>query len=158
MYTEKIGKFVFSNDIPPELDSEIRKYLLPMEWLLPPWCQRCNVGYGEYNADNVDAAICANVSYRYRTMTLTFFLGWLESDSNRRLDMVVHDLIHSSTCILADYVRDEIKRLLPKDEAPKYHSAILNELEERHESMTQDLAHVITQRLLATEYSQENTE
>jgi hypothetical protein len=53
MYTEKIGKFVFSNDIPPELDSEIRKYLLPMEWLLPPWCQRCNVGYGEYNADNV---------------------------------------------------------------------------------------------------------
>jgi len=61
--------------------------------------------------------------------------------------MVIHDLLHSMISILADYAHDEIARLLPEEESPKYRAAVLEELTRRHEAMTQDFARMINERL-----------
>ena len=139
-------KFHYLGEMPPEVRPAIEKQLEPLAVLLPGWVQKVNVFWCA-DPDNEDyqagAAIWANASYDYRVLSLTFTPLWLESNTEARRDMTIHDVLHAITSVLADYARAEIQRLLPADEAPKYKSAILDELTTRHESMTQDLAFVV---------------
>jgi hypothetical protein len=144
------GRFECDAAIPPEIGRELFAILEPLEWLLPPWCYRCGI-YWCSDANNPSAqegaSISASVDYEYRHMSLTFYPGYFDASPTDRRMSVIHDLLHCITSILADYVRDEIKRLIPEDEAPKYRGAVLDELCRRHEAMTQDLARMINERL-----------
>lgn len=135
----------------PEVAREcIEPVLGPLAWLLPPWCQKCHVFYSDDGRDTNlqnEAAIAANNDYAYRRLSLTFYPCFLTHTPQEQYEMCVHDLLHASTCLLADYAREELERLLPKDEAPKYRAALMEELRQRHEAMTQDLAWVICRKI-----------
>jgi hypothetical protein len=144
--TDSVSRFDFCKNIPAEVLPALQEHLIPLEWILPPWVQRCFVMWVD-DGKNQDlregAAISASSDYAYRRLELYFFPCWLDAEPARRREMCIHDLLHAATGVLANYAREEIKRLVPEDDAPKYRSALLDELETRHEAMTQDLAFTI---------------
>jgi len=93
-------------------------------------------------------SIRANTNYAYRQLALTFYPPFLRGDENARRADCIHDLLHATTCILADYAMSEIRRLVPENDAPKYRAALCEELTERHEAMTCDLT-ALVERLLS---------
>ncbi len=147
---ESAGRFEYRGDIPPDIGREIFKVIEPLEWLMPPWCYTCLVGWNS-DANDKDAqggaAVSCSASYEYRHMCLTFYPSFFDARPPERRMMVIHDLLHCVTKVFMDYAREEIERLLPDDEAPKYRGAVLDELTRRHEAMTQDLARLINERL-----------
>lgn len=140
-----MNKFIYSQSIPGEIKAEIEKYLNPLGWLVPGWCQRIFVEWAEGNDQN--AAICCSTSYEYRQITLTFFPSWHTGDEEHKSHMVAHDLLHAFTAPLSDYANELICTLLPEEESPKYRKSALEELRVRHESFVQDLSFSITRKL-----------
>jgi len=143
----------YEKNMPDEMKAEVSKVLDPMLFLIPGWLQRLRI---EWCCDANDedfqggASMWVSVSYEYRLATLVVTPLLLEDDAKGRQCQVIHELLHVSTCILADYARDEIQRLLPEDDDPKYHGAIMAELTSRHEAMTQDLAATVQKVLAAS--------
>lgn len=149
--TPSKSRFDYCGDIPSDLKEKLEAILNPLEWLLPPWCYKCGV-YWCSDANNKTAqggaAIAAGTSYEYRHMSITFYPAFFDSTESERRMMTIHDLLHCITAVMADYACEELKRLLPEDDAPNYRGAVLDELERRAESVTQDLARIIHERLI----------
>jgi hypothetical protein len=145
MYSDQEGTFSFHSGIPPEVLSAIKEHLLPLERILPKWVQLCTI---EWNDVETEAAITCYTNYCYRRFTLVFAPGWLSGSPERRREMLIHDVLHSYTGILADYSRDELKRAIPKDESGgRYLDSVIDELTARHEAMTQDFTALIVSLL-----------
>ena len=141
-----MDKFQFIEEWPSEVKTTVEARLADVQWLLPPWCQKCYVTYcddGRSQSLQEGASIQANCDYAYRRLTLTFYPCFLGQGVEEQREQCIHDLLHATTGILADYAQEEIKRLIPNDDAPKYRAALLDELQARHEAMTQDLAYII---------------
>lgn len=140
------SRFKFSENIPAEMLQPIQSILIPLDWILPGWVQQCYIIFPA--GGSAEGYTCEmNCAYEYRYMTMRIYPAWLNLNEEERKETCIHELLHSMTCILANYARDEIERLLPADEAPKYRAAVLKELTMRHESMTQDLAFMIRNHL-----------
>jgi hypothetical protein len=140
MFTRKNGKFAFEDSVPPEAFAAISEVILPLEFLLPGWCQKCFV---QWDSSVDDATIIASTDYAYRRICLTFTPAWLDNTADSRREQCIHDLLHACTAIMADWMRDEIKRAFTESDAPIMRGILLDELATRHESMTQDLAFII---------------
>ena len=150
--------FEYKTDIPAEVLPAIKAALEPLAWLIPPWCQGCYVRYTDDVRDEslkAGAAIEAVCDYTYRRFSLTFFPGFISEPVEARPAMCLHDMLHVMTGILADYAVQEIERLLPAEEAPKYRAAVIQELSVRHEAMTQDLCFVLGKHLKALQATKE---
>ena len=135
-----MSKIIFDKEIPESIRAELEKYVLPCEWLIPAWCQKVLIGWSE-DSDEDGAAISAYVVYEYRRARFTFY-PCFHTQSDQQ-EAVVHEFFHAFVGVLADYARDEIKRLIPEDEAPKYRQSVLDELARRHEAVVQDLAYCV---------------
>jgi len=137
--TNKIGKFHFDINIPAEVLPAIKKVLLPLDWMLPGWAQHCFIHYCIDDEDGHTAS--ADVSYEYRFIHVNLYPQWLTLDEEYRIETLVHELIHSMTMILFSYTEQTVQALTKDQELLK--EAILEEMKNRHESMTQDLTWVI---------------
>lgn len=123
----------------------IKKYLEPLLWLVPTWCQDLIVIW-QQDKDNSSCAF--SIDYEYRRATLYVYPMFLMGDEDTRRTDMLHELLHGFAGILADYAASELKTLLPKEESPKYRASVLRELNMRHESWVQDMAYCIHKHLM----------
>lgn len=107
--------------------------------LFPSWAQLIYV-YFEDAGDGKGATIECRANYTYRFFSMTFDPSFLAQSESEHKTQVIHEILHASSCVMADWARDAIKRLVPESEAPKYQETLLEELTQRHESFVQDLA------------------
>lgn len=142
-----MSKFTYEPGMPATVKREIVKALKPFEWLVPDWCQEVFVLWNEQGG-NDGIVISSAVMYEYRQVALTFYPLFLSEEENKT-EHIIHDLLHAFVSILSDYAHRTIEQLVPKEEAPKFREALLEELRMRDESCVQDLAHCITRHLTA---------
>lgn len=141
-----MNKFIFNQAIPKVIVKELRQELKAYEWLIPDWCQRVYVDWAEQGSTDGTLITC-QTAYEYRNARLTFYPQFL-SEGDQKAEHIIHDLLHGFTSVLANYAYDTISLLVPPEDAPKFRESLLDELRIRHESMVQDLAHCLRQKLL----------
>lgn len=107
--------------------------------LFPTWAQMIYVHYGDAG-DGRAATIECRADYTYRFFSMTFDPSFLAQSEDEHKTQVIHEILHASSCVMADWARDTINRLVPESEAPKFRESLLDELCQRHESFVQDLA------------------
>jgi hypothetical protein len=139
------GKFEYDRDFPPEVIAEVQDLIESLSWLLPGWCQRVRVTWYQNGSPEGTVAACG-ANYEYRGIDIDIYPTLLSQDDDRRREILIHEMVHGLLGPLTDYARRELKRLLPKSEAPKYRDAVLEQLRLCVESVTQDFAHTIHQR------------
>lgn len=140
------GIFQYDRDFPPEVLAEVQDLIESLAWLLPGWCQRVKVTwYQGGDAEGVQAA--CGINYDYRSIDLDIYPALLSNDADRRREIMTHEMVHGLLNPFFCYARDEIARLIPKDEAPKYHDSLMEALRCKVEAVTQDFAHAIHNRI-----------
>lgn len=127
--------FIYDKDIPDSVLAEIKKAIEPWEWIIPVWCERVFVGWGDDT--NKDSAT-TNVEYSYRWARVTFYPPFLKQHDPSK--DALHELIHIPLHIAAGWARETIKTLVTEQDAPKFRKVLLDEFTERVESATEDLA------------------
>lgn len=139
--------FIYDDHIPALVLPELKASLDGLEWLVPAWCSRVTIYWRSEGTDGT--CIDCSISYCYRRAELNFYPRFLDNDNSPELrrEQVIHDLLHITLGVISDYATDEIRRLIPEDEAPKYRATVVEELEHRCESVTQDLALMIHAKL-----------
>jgi hypothetical protein len=124
----------------PELARQIIEPLVSRySALFPTWAQLIYVHWGDAG-DGKGATIECAANYVYRFFSMTFDHSFLAQREDEHRTQVIHEILHASSCVLADWARDTINRLVPESEAPKFRESLLEELRHRHESFVQDLA------------------
>lgn len=126
-------------DVPDLARGIIEPLVTRYSALFPTWAQLIYVHFGDAG-DGKSGTIECTADYTYRFFSMTFdpsFLAQPEDDHNRQ---VIHEILHASSCVLADWARDAINLLVPESDAPKFRESLLAELRQRHEAFVQDLA------------------
>jgi hypothetical protein len=139
-----MGRFEMFCDWPDELLPVAKELLAEVEWLLPPWCLRAIV---TWDAGEDAGALRCSIDAEYRKFRLTFSPRFFDEDAATRRRHVMHELIHCHNLLIYDYARKQIRRLLPKDDAPKYQETVLEGLVEKMEQSTEDLTYCLTKKL-----------
>lgn len=137
----------FAKDMPDAVRAAVEPIIQQWRWLIPGWVQEVMIRWQAQAEDGESADTV--VSYEYRWVSIRLKGHWL-SDARTQEKDIVHELIHAFTHPLAEYARNEMERLLPENEAPKYRAAVLEELRMRHESFVQDLAWCLVNQYRAT--------
>lgn len=133
-----LERFKIRPDVwPKEVASALIPLLQRYSWLIPAWCTEVNVDYENVNSKSPTAVAKTYVNYEYRNAFITFYALWLNDDEYSRRMNLVHELCHVMNGPLADYMADVIRDTL-YDEVLK--NIVLRELENRIESVTQDMA------------------
>lgn len=129
--------FIYDTDIPAAILTEIQRSLEPWGWIVPTWCERVLVGWTEESHEENYSAT-THVEYPYRWARITFYPCFLKQHSLSQ--DALHELIHIPMHVLAGWARDRIETLVTEADAPKFRRVLLDELTERIEAATEDLA------------------
>lgn len=140
-----MSKFVCDATVPPEIRTAVNNYFVPLEWMVPAWCQRVAVSWDRDSADGCSAHITVHFEYRAAELTLTSL--FLEIDEPMRRDTALHELIHLHVNPLFNYADRTIGALLKDDEGQKERA--LEELRRYIEGVTQDLTDTVFGRIYA---------
>lgn len=133
---------IFNPAVQPHNQEFIRQHLEPWLWLTPPWCHQIYINLWDSDADSPTLADIV-VHYEYRKMELSFYTCWLDRPQKERIRGVIHELIHGFIAIMGDYARNTFDNLCPESEAEKFNKHLQQELRQRHEAATEDLANVL---------------
>lgn len=129
--------FIYDKDIPVSVLTEIQKSLEPWAWIVPAWCERVFVGWND-DPDGSDHSATTNVEYPYRWARVTFYPCFLKQDDAAK--DALHELIHIPLYVASGWMRETLRTLVPESDAPKFRKVLLEELTERIEAATEDLA------------------
>lgn len=140
----------YQGDWPDEITNVVAKHFDQVRWMIPGWCQLV-VFIWEAGGDDKGTSAQCRCDYEYRRIVLYIFPRFLDGDDAVRREDMVHELLHGLNSILVDYATNLIKRLLPKDESPKFREHVLAELQMHNESFVQDFAYCINRRLMTAE-------
>lgn len=142
-----MSKFEFLGEWPAEARSAVEPSLAGLEWLVPGWCETVWIAWASVPRDNTEAESSATtgIEYPYRWAKITVRPGFLDDTARDRRSALIHELLHVFIGPLAEYAEQMADRLI-KDDAPKFHETVREELRVRHESAVQDLAHAILGR------------
>ncbi|MGI8542466.1 MAG: hypothetical protein ACR2MD_03205 [Aridibacter sp.] len=131
-------KITWNKNIEPENKAEIEKYLDPIRWLIPRWCQKLVVSL--WDSDGDGAAISTDVNYDYRNIELDFYSNWMLPDSQTKQENIIHECVHFFICPLYNQAQRFIENSADNDDTKKFKLA---ELAITNESITQDLSYAI---------------
>lgn len=138
-----MAEIIYNPTIQDGCKAEIEKHLVPFLWLVPNWVLFLNVNLLDSTSDNCGELATVTVDYDYRRITIDVATAWLDRTEDEKSFALVHELLHGYFALIADYARDAIHNLCPKDEAEKFNASMIKELTTRHEATTQDLAFAI---------------
>ncbi|MEK6281867.1 MAG: hypothetical protein AABN95_16055 [Acidobacteriota bacterium] len=129
--------FIYDKDIPDVLLPELKRNLEQWTWVIPVWCERVFVGYS-VDCDDEGATACCRVEYPYRWARITFFPCFLtQHDPGKD---ALHELIHIPLAVAGDWAREKFKTLVSEDDNPTLRQSLLDDLKDRVESATEDIA------------------
>lgn len=129
--------FLYDNDIPAAVLGELQKALEQWAWIIPVWCERVFVGWSEESREENFSAV-TNVEYCYRWARITFYPCFLKQEDMAK--DALHELIHIPLQVASGWARERIQTLVSEEDAPKFRKVLLDELTERVEAATEDLA------------------
>jgi hypothetical protein len=127
------------NGVPDEARKVIEPLVIRYQVLLPTWAQLIYIGWNG-SGDGKGTTIDCHASYDYRSFTMTFHSGFIVQREDEHKAQMIHEILHASSCVLADWARGTIDLLTPESDVPKFRQALLEELRQRHEAFVQDLA------------------
>lgn len=140
-----MSKFEFQGKWPSEARASAEPAFSGLEWLVPGWCQAVTIRWNPTpDEGNTTATAASNVNFAYRCARIEIFPCFLTDFEERRLT-VIHELLHISIQPLAEYACDLADRLL-KEDSPKFHESVCDEIRVRNEGAVEDLAHAILGR------------
>lgn len=120
--------------------AEIEKYLTPYLWLLPQWCLDFQI-YDAYSEESSEVAADCQCDYKYRRVVLTFYSNWFVQTERNKEQALIHELLHAFINPLYHYAK-EIAEGFAEDNV-RLKQALMGELKERNEAITQDLSFAI---------------
>lgn len=127
-------------EMTPEIERMVRTKMDPLADLVPAWCDHVNVWFDESNEpDNERSNAECTIHYAYRWARIMIFPPWLTEPAHVQTDTLCHELTHIVIGPLSDWSREMLGRLVPENEAEKFHGVLQTELFERVESVVQDL-------------------
>lgn len=135
-------RILWNENIQPDHKVEIEKCLHQLEWLVPKWVQEIAVNM--WNGDEAEKMLSVEASYAYRFVRLNVYTNWLNQGPEDKFRQMVHEILHIPLTTIVDYAHEALKTTL---EGSPQGAVILNELDARHESATQDLAHAICEKV-----------
>lgn len=142
----RVGKFEYMGKWPDDILDAVRPLLDTLEWLLPNWCQYATVNF---NSDDGDNLASCGIDYGQRIVNIHICAGFFKCPNNDRLEVLLHELIHAFFKPLSDFARGTINKMTPDEEQAILRDVVINELNERNESCTQDLAHCLMKKLFS---------
>jgi hypothetical protein len=142
----RVGKFWFSSLVPKEVLDTCKDTLLKYECLIPNWCNEVRV-YWDAEGNSPDdgentATAYISTNYAYRFASLNICPPFLSEEIEDRETRLKHELCHIVSSPLVSYVRDTVA-IVTQDEAMT--QLVCRESTEKSESMTEDLAYILTQ-------------
>jgi hypothetical protein len=137
------NKIRLYKDTPEFIKPEISRFLNALNPLVPDWCSHVWVSWRANDSDNESTVADITAFYDYRWARLTIYASWLEQTEEFKREALTHELMHLFIAPLSDYARDTIKLLIPPDEAEKFSKAMVEQIRERCESVTQDLTRLV---------------
>ena len=139
-----MSKIVFSSKFPKDLAELIKPIFDELDWLVPSWAEEVIIHHTPTDAD-IDAS--CEINYGGRFITISIHPLFFETNSEDRFITLIHELVHGFGKVFADYSRTVIKQILSDEDDTRLMDLILNEMYERNEAMTQDLAYAIYNKL-----------
>jgi hypothetical protein len=133
------------DDFPKELKPVIVEYIHRYAWLLPAWCSDLHIVYRTVKDKNPDVAAELTSEESYRNAVMVIYAGFLTQDDKRRRKIIVHEMIHITVNPLGDFALRAIRNLAPDKDEPKLNAVLQDELTERWEAVTEDLANIIVE-------------
>lgn len=133
----------YKKDIEPKIQQQIDAALTPWLWLVPGWVQRLSVIFVDHDGEENKTAAWVNVNYDYRTVGITVVSAWLNQTAEMRSETLLHELVHIPLSLVHNFARDKIDLLCPHDKNEAFNASLQEDLRERHEAATQDLAKAI---------------
>lgn len=127
------------NGVPDAARQIIEPLVLRYQVLFPAWAQLIYINW-DAAGDGKGTTIECRANYDYRSFSMTFHSGFIVQREDEHQVQVIHEILHASSAIMADWARDTINLLTPESEAPKFRQSLLEELRQRHEAFVQDLA------------------
>jgi hypothetical protein len=138
-----IGKFLFTGDWPEEILPTIEALSQEFQWLVPLWCHVVTVTW----RPDIDAAMDCELEADYRRFRLRVGADFFDDSPDHRRQCFIHELLHGFILPLESYATDSVERLLPDDDDNRLKDVILEEIRERNEQVTEDLAFCLNQWL-----------
>ena len=130
----------------PGVKTEIERFLLPVQWLLPTWCHQLFINV---YMDGDGVAIRTSVTPEYRFAKMDFYSSWLACSDKEKAKHVIHDVLHVTNCGYLNFVEDAFRNLCPESENPKLLGYLIEQSRMQNEAMTEDLAVAICNKLLS---------
>lgn len=130
----------YKKDIELEIRDAIDVALTPWLWLVPGWVQRISVLFKDGRQKH---SAQVKIDYDYRTVKLTVYSAWMNQSEADRQENLVHELVHIPLALINDFAVDKIDLLCPHDKNEAFNASLQEDLRERHEAATQDLAKAI---------------
>ncbi len=142
------SKFEFDGEWPPEVRAVAEPLLERFAWLVPSWCHTVSVQWeGDPGEDDAQSSARTQISFAYRSARLQFLPMFLTDSERQREADVIHELLHLSIQPLCQYAMEVVDRCL-KEESPKFHETVIEELRVRNEGAVEDLMHAIQAKTL----------
>lgn len=141
-----MSKFVYDADIPEIILPDLRRYLEPLECLVPAWCAQVYIGYdGRDSASGTGCIMDCVVKYHYRWARITVYGRWTNQPDFYKPHAVTHELLHISIDPLFCWATDKIKGLAGDD--ARICGMLQQEASERVEAVTEDLTGILSNLL-----------
>lgn len=145
-----MSRFRYNSEIPADMLNIFQSELDALDWLLPRWCQGCDVYFvdaPERVGMGRNAAADATTFDAYREARIRISAKWLTEPKEVRRDMLIHEIMHIPVGVLFNFASNEIEDLLPQEEDDKHRKTVLRELNTRWEQTVCDLADTISEYL-----------
>jgi hypothetical protein len=131
------------DETPAVVRPELERFLNDLNHLVPDWCSHVWVAWCAGDTANASTVADITAHYDYRWARMNVYASWLDQTEEFKREGLVHELMHLFVAPLSDYARDMLRLLVPESEAQKFNNATLKQIEERCESVTQDLTRLV---------------
>lgn len=146
-----MAKFEMKPEVPVEVRAALEPILAELEWMVPGWVQKVLFKW-ESNPEG-PATMSIRTSFEYRWCCVTVNPYFLNTAPERRLEGVIHELLHAFTCPWADWMEHTLGALLPDEGDAKLRAVLDEELRQRHEGFVQDMAYALRRHLRPVDVS-----
>lgn len=138
---EAMTKFQFDDDVPALIRPDLEKYFLPLEPLIPDWCNRVYVSWQGGDSSNGRHVMQNSVNYRYRWARITVHGRWTDQPEDGKRGQVIHELLHIAVDPLYHWIADRIVDLTKGDD--RLNQILSEGAAERVEMVTEDLKQIM---------------
>jgi hypothetical protein len=135
----------YTSSVPPEVKAMIEPLLDKHRRFLPRWVESVRFIFRPQDDEKPGKVAQCSAYYHYRSAEITIFSRFQYMDQAERENDFAHELLHVTTAPLVEYCESVVNRLLAAlpQENKLAADLIKDEMEQRLESLTQDLTIIL---------------